>query len=78
MELTAYVTTANDIGYSPRKIHIIDIDGDGRTLCGCELLGIPTVDATKEWVNQPDYYRELCQRCKKIANKLLEREEAKQ
>lgn len=73
MDMFIFVTTATMYDYSQssvRKTHIIN--EDGKCLCGCHVAGIPTEQVTKEWLEQPDYYDEVCKTCKKIAKSKLE------
>ena len=55
---------------SRHKTHIID--DSGICLCGRELFGSICDEVTKEWLEQPDYYNEVCKQCKRKALKWLE------
>lgn len=65
-----FVTSSCLVAYGARrKTHIVTEDG---CLCGCKIMGLPTQKVTRNWLNQPDYYGEVCKTCKKIANNKLE------
>ena len=50
---------------SPTKTHVVDEDS-GRPLCGSSVLGTETfVEATWDWLHQPDPYGEICEKCRK-------------
>lgn len=68
--LFTYITThdAYSTGYG-RKIHISN--GCGKSLCGYSNLYYPSLQVTKEWLEQPDPDNELCQKCKKSALRLF-------
>ena len=66
MDLFAFVTSAPTVEQGAKsKTHIVNDNGD--CLCGRQLWGLPSIPIDREWLEQPDYYNEVCKTCKKIA-----------
>lgn len=70
MDMYVFVISGGLVAYGARrKTHIINEDGE--CLCGCKIMGMPTLKVTRDWLDQPDYYGEMCKTCRKIANNKL-------
>jgi len=68
--LYTYVTTHNSFHEGGRKVHVTEL-GTGKALCGYKNLYSPTAQIDVDWLNQPDADGNMCQKCKKIALRLL-------
>jgi hypothetical protein len=70
MKLFNWISTHNNKSEGGRKCHIMQEDKI-IALCGYSNLFTVGCEVDLKWINQPDPDNNLCERCKKMAMKIL-------